>query len=208
MPLVHISGLPGAGKSTIVRGLEARGFAAIDVDDGLCVWEHKTTGEVQSGHEFPGGRGAEDYDWVVSRAALEVVSGAAGETVVFVAGSIGNRAAVADLFAARVALVVDYESLIGRLNARHEGAWGHEPEQQSWLLSWHEHFVAEAEAEGAVLLDSGRRSPSEIIDGVLAACPAQPVDALWLDAIWDAALSAAERELGAEPHVEPLPPER
>ena len=208
MPLIHMDGLPGVGKSTVTRALRARGYAAVDVDDGLCVWEHKTSGEICSPDDFPGGRGADAYDWVASPTAVRMLADLAGETVVFVAGSIANRAALADCFGGRIAVVVSLDALNDRLDGRDEGAWGHEPQHREWLPNWHATFLARAADNGALIVDAEDLAVDAVAEVIIDSSGAETVTDAWLDTIWATALRAAESEFSLETRHAPPAPER
>ncbi len=61
MPLYHITGVSGTGKSTICSKLKKRGYQAFDIDDGAYAkWVDKETNE---GADFPGEDSVDMHEW-------------------------------------------------------------------------------------------------------------------------------------------------
>lgn len=61
MPLYHITGVPGTGKSTVCNEPIKRGYEAYDIDDGAyAVWVDKETDEAV---EFPGEDAVDMHEW-------------------------------------------------------------------------------------------------------------------------------------------------
>lgn len=102
--------MSGAGKSSVVRELVARGYKAVDTDDGWC--------EPQ-----PDGRQLWREDAIQSLLAAEDAS------VLFVAGCEENQAKFHRQFDHIVLLSAPLETLIERLASRSSNSYGTAPEE-------------------------------------------------------------------------------
>jgi hypothetical protein len=86
----------------------------------------------------------------------------------FLRGSAENEADVRDLFDLVVCLVVDNETLRGRLLTRTANAFGKHPEELAAALGSNEGAEPAYRRLGATIIDGGR-PPAEVAGAVLAA---------------------------------------
>jgi dephospho-CoA kinase len=107
---VLLTGMSGAGKSSIVRELVARGYKAVDTDDGLS--------EPQ-----PDGRQLWREDAIQALLATEDTD------VLFVAGCEENQGKFRAQFDYIVLLSAPLETLVERLATRSNNSYGKEPEE-------------------------------------------------------------------------------
>jgi dephospho-CoA kinase len=107
---ILLTGMSGTGKSSVIRELVARGYKAIDTDDGWC--------EAQ-----PDGRQRWRED------AIQALLTTEDAAMLFVAGCEENQAKFHPQFDHIVLLSAPLETLIERLATRTTNAYGKEPEE-------------------------------------------------------------------------------
>lgn len=159
MPLIWLTGVPGAGKSTVCQELARRGVRADDADeDGFRAWRDRETGAPA----VDPGRDHRPHDWherhwfpILRERVQELVSPARGELVVL-AGSVPNELDVWDLFDRVVCLVVDDATLRHRLATRTGNDFGKTAAVRDAVLSWNAWSAADYRRFGAILVDASQ----------------------------------------------------
>jgi dephospho-CoA kinase len=148
---VLLTGMSGTGKSSVVAELVARGYQAVDTDDGFC--------EV-----LPDGR----QRW--REHAVEVLLDTADAEVLFVAGCEENQVRFHPRFDHIVLLSAPPETLVERLAARTNNPFGKSPEELRRVLGDLEHVepllrrVADQEIVTTVPLDEVVRTLLRLVD--------------------------------------------
>ena len=112
---VLLTGMSGTGKSSVVRELAARGFKAVDTDDG---WSEP----------LPDGRQRWRED------AIEVLLATEDTDVLFVAGCEENQARFHARFDHIILLSAPLEVVMGRLAGRTSNPYGKTPEELSRIV--------------------------------------------------------------------------
>jgi shikimate kinase len=107
---VLLTGMSGTGKSSVVRELVARGYKAVDTDDGWCAPQ-------------PDGRQLWRED------AIQALLAAEDAEVLFVAGCEENQAGFHSRFDHIVLLSAPLETLVERLATRTDNPYGKAPEE-------------------------------------------------------------------------------
>lgn len=116
MRRVLLTGMSGTGKSTLVRELVARGYRAVDTDDGWC--------EV-----LPDGRQRWRED------AVEALLDTEDAAVLFVAGCEENQVRFHPRFDVIVLLTAPLETLVERLDNRSNNPFGKAPAERARFLA-------------------------------------------------------------------------
>lgn len=116
MKRILLTGMSGTGKSTVVRALAARGYKAIDTDDGWC-------------EPLPDGRQQWRADAIAELLATE------DAPVLFVAGCEDNQVQFHPRFDHIVLLSAPAEVLAGRLAARTGNPYGKAPGELDRIMA-------------------------------------------------------------------------
>jgi shikimate kinase len=109
---VLLTGMSGTGKSSVVRELVARGYKAVDTDDGWC-------------EPLPDGRQRWREDAVAELLATEDAG------VLFLAGCEDNQVRFHEDFDHVVLLSAPLETMVERIAARTDNAYGKTPDDLS-----------------------------------------------------------------------------
>lgn len=120
MKRVLLTGMSGTGKSSVVRALVARGYKAVDTDDGWC-------------EALPDGRQRWRADAIRELLATEDAD------VLFVAGCEENQAQFHGQFDHIVLLSAPLETLTERLATRTTNSYGRSAEEFGRFLEDVEH---------------------------------------------------------------------
>jgi dephospho-CoA kinase len=115
MKRVLLTGMSGTGKSAVVRALSARGYKAVDTDDGWC-------------QPAPDGRQMWRADAIKALLATEDAD------ILFVAGCEENQVQFHPQFDHIILLSAPMETLVERLASRTSNSFGKEPEQLGRIL--------------------------------------------------------------------------
>ena len=115
MKRVLLTGMSGTGKSAVVRALAARGYKAIDTDDGWC-------------QLLPDGR----QMW--REEAIEALLGTEDADILFIAGCEENQVQFHARFDHIILLSAPLETLADRLASRTSNSFGKAPEELRRVL--------------------------------------------------------------------------
>jgi broad-specificity NMP kinase len=154
----------GAGKTTIHKILEERGYNSFDTDNipGLARWEDLATG--QRVQVDPGS--FVDYSKVGWNWNKNILRGIlATRKNLFLCGSASNQLDFHELFDRVYVLTLDPEIHEQRLMSR-ESEYGKEPRMVEWLLNEQPVLAAKAIELGAVAIDATQPA-GEIVDEIV-----------------------------------------
>ena len=155
MKKYYITGISGAGKSTIAKELAKKGFVTFDIDDveGLCHWMNKATKENVGNRAGIGRDFVEEHKWVVNIEKMKELLNSYEEDLV-VSGVCANQDEFLDLFDKVFLLHCSEETFIHRLNTREDDRFGKDPGQQEGVINWYKSFEEKMRAQGAIAVNS------------------------------------------------------
>lgn len=159
MPLYHISGPSGSGKSHAGRELQKRGLKVVETDfePGLSAWVNKETGKKVEAPSQPFPKEWVDtHAWLWDVLRFEELAREAGEEPVFLVGGAHNQKDFHHLFDKRFGLFVDTPTLIERLKAREPERWVDGSAELQGLIDWNERSKEYERSNGAILIDSSQ----------------------------------------------------
>lgn len=115
MKRVLLTGMSGAGKSSVVRALVARGYKAVDTDDGWV-------------EPLPDGR----QQWRAD--AIQRLLDTEDADVLFIAGCEGNQSQFHSRFDHIVLLTAPLDLMVQRLATRADNPYGKAPQELARFL--------------------------------------------------------------------------
>ncbi len=168
MKLFLVTGLPGAGKSTVRRELQARGYEAYDGDeDGLAKWYGRDGLPVEASIEdcTPDFLRAHSRD--IARETVEGLAARSGGEIVFICGDPENEAELNDLFSGVFALILDEDTRNQRLAARTNNDWGKLSHQREYSLAFAKKWEEMCRQFGYTTIDAAQTT-EQIVDQIVA----------------------------------------
>jgi len=131
---IYITGISGTGKTSIVQALREKGIKAIDIDDGLCHWENKDTGEHTEWHPGKTDQWLQEHVWLcdVGRLTKTLTN---SENIVVV-GMASNQNEYLKLFDKVFVLTGQPEIFFARIDTRTTNDFGKDPPERRMLLDW------------------------------------------------------------------------
>ena len=175
MPLVYVTGISGAGKSTVLHELRRRGYQASGVDeDGFGRWLDRRTGEERTypldsetldPHEWYAA-----HDWVLHIERIAELKRWADRTSapVFLCGVAAGDSDAWDYFDLVCALVIDEATIRTRIELRGDSWYGKRRHELDQVLAWNLGYADTYRGFGAVIIDATRPLP-DVVDAVIAA---------------------------------------
>lgn len=151
-----ITGVVGAGKSSVRRFLETTGYSGIELDDKfLSCWVHKKTGFI--GKYSPGMSKdwLDNHAWLVDRDKLINRFNENIGKDFYVSGVPSNVVDIFDLFDGVYLLQISGETIEKRLAERAEiGAFGKSDDELSDIMRWKDGFIEDMLQRGAIPIDA------------------------------------------------------
>lgn len=157
MPLIYITGIEAAGKSTICNALKERGCEAYDIDHGIAYFCSIVTGKKAKPADAATKRTDTWYNqhiYMMDRTKVAQYREQAKDKPIFLCGTTRSDFVVIDLFDTIVYLYLDEATLKKRLQARKDFEFGHAPHEQAMILNWREPTENDYRDYGAVMIDA------------------------------------------------------
>lgn len=178
MALIWVTGISGAGKSTVRRRLVELGYEAHDADeDGFREWRNRETGlPVEAPENWHDEQFGASHAYRLRRDRVEQLTANARDKTVFLVGTVDNELDVWDLFDRVVCLVIDEGTLRRRLETRTTNDFGKAPHELKAILGWHNAHEDNYRRFGAVLVDA-TQPVNEVAAAVVAAAEQAELDA-------------------------------
>ena len=156
MSLFLITGLPGAGKSTLKTHLQSRGYEAYDGDeDRLAQWFDLKTGlPVEAKIEDCTPDFLRTHSRDIARKTVENLALQAKDKIIFLCGDPENETELNDLFSCVFALILDEETRNQRLSARTNNDWGKLPHEREYSLVFGKKWEKLCQRIGYITIDA------------------------------------------------------
>jgi adenylate kinase family enzyme len=169
MSAVLITGMSGAGKSTIAEVLARRGLAAIDADeDPLLARSVDSDGNVVEDLPVPDFAWLDRHSWAWDPARLDELIRVAGPATLYVCGGAENELELADRFTQVFLLEIDEPTMLARLDGRRDyHDWGRIGDTREYLRRRLPEIQARSRAFGAIPIDA-RQPLGQVVDAILS----------------------------------------
>jgi hypothetical protein len=168
MSAVLITGMSGAGKSTIAGVLARRGLAAIDADDDpLLARSVDLEGNVVEDPSDPDFAWLARHHWAWDPARLDEVIRAAAPAKLYVCGGAENELGLADRFTKVFLLEMDEATMLARLDLpSRDNEWGRIGDTREYLRCRLPEVQGRLRAFGAIPIDA-RQPLDQVVDAIL-----------------------------------------
>jgi adenylate kinase family enzyme len=169
MSAVLITGMSGAGKSTIAEVLARRGLTSIDADgDPLLARSVDLDGNVVEDLSVPDFAWLARHHWAWDPARLDELIAAAGPTTLYVCGGAENELELADRFTQVFLLEMDEPTMLARLDApSRDNEWGRIGDTREYLRRRLPVIQGRLRASGAIPVDA-RQPLGQVVNAILA----------------------------------------
>jgi adenylate kinase family enzyme len=171
MSAVLITGISGAGKSTIAAVLIRRGLTAIDADNGPFLARTVDAADNVVAEEDepaePDFAWLSEHSWAWDPARLDELIQAAAPATLYVCGGAANELELADRFTRVFLLEIDEPTMLARIDARQDNDWGHVGDTREYLRRRRSGLQDRLRASGAIPIDA-TQPLDRVVDAILA----------------------------------------
>lgn len=174
MSLYYITGISGAGKSTILTELRLRGYEAYDVDElgpVTAKWHNDKTGFIHPKSSVKKEDRTPDFlathSWKITHEEVAGLAKQATAKTIFLGGSVTIEPEIRDLFSTVFSLTLDDETLERRLATRTNNDWGKNPHELAQALAANHELAIRHKDLGYTLIDA-RQEPEIIVATILS----------------------------------------
>jgi len=161
---IYITGVSGAGKTSLARALTTRGVNAIDLDE-ISHWENKETKEVVGWEAGANEEWMSNHAWVCDMSKLKEGLALAEHSVL--CGHASNQDEYMALFDKTFVLNCLAETIMHRLATRTDNDFGKHPDDLARILNWNKGFTDWMVGKGAAILD-GEKPLNDLVDEIIA----------------------------------------
>jgi len=163
---VLVTGISGAGKTTISQKLNKLGYKAYDLDDGLELYSmiHKKTGLPIIDHDNSDLKKVKEMDWVCDKEKLASIIKNESNDLVFYCGNASNWKEINPLFDLIILLKINPETMRNRLTSRTNNDYGRTSEVQDYLATKKDSWDKKIEEQNAIVIDANGDLDSVVKD--------------------------------------------
>jgi len=169
MSAVLITGMSGAGKSTIAEVLARRGLASLDADnDPLLARSVDRDGNVVEDTAVPDFAWLARHSWAWDPARLDELIRAAAPATLYVCGGAANELELADRFTHMFLLEMNEPTMLARLDApSRDNHWGRIGDTREYLRRRLPGHQDRLRAFAAIPIDA-RQPLDHVVDAILS----------------------------------------
>ena len=169
MSAVMITGISGAGKTTIAAVLARQGLASIDADDDpLLARSVDPAGNVVEDTAAPDFAWLAQHSWEWNPARLDELIRAAAPATLYVCGGAANELELADRFTQVFLLEMDEPTMLARLDApSRDNDWGRIGDTREYLRRRLPEYQDGLRAFGAIPVDA-TQPLDQVVDAILS----------------------------------------
>ena len=169
MSAVLITGMSGAGKSTIAQALARRGLASLDADgDPLLARSVDCDGKVVEDPSIPDFAWLARHSWAWDPARLDVLIRTAAPATLYICGGAANEIELADRFTQMFLLEMDEPTMLARLDApSRDNEWGRIGDTREHLRRRLPGHQDRLRAFGAIPIEA-RQPLDQVVDAILS----------------------------------------
>ena len=169
MNAVMITGMSGAGKSTIAAVLARRGLVSIDADDDpVLARSVDPAGNVVEDPAVPDFAWLARHSWAWNPTRLDALIRAAAPATLYVCGGAANELELADRFTQVFLLEMDEPTMLARLDApSRDNDWGRIGDTREYLRRRRPEYQDRLRAFGAIPNDA-RQPLDHVVDAILS----------------------------------------
>ncbi len=168
MALYLVTGLPGAGKSTVNAELKARGYESYDGDeDKLAEWFDAKGRVVKIEKKDINPEFLKNHYRGIARKVIEKLANYAQNKPIFLCNDPENEENLLDLFERVFALIIDEKTERRRLAARTNATWGKRPFEIEYSLAFKEKWQPLIKKHNYITIDATKPT-TEIVDYILS----------------------------------------
>lgn len=171
MPLIYITGIPGAGKSSVREELLRRGYKVYGgAEDNIAAFYDIETGEKTEGWVDAKDRTTEwkaKHTWKIARETAQRLKEQAKNEPIFLCAVTRNDVSeLWDLFDKVIALTIDEETLKQRLASRTNNDVGKTPDELQIILKRQQTASEDYAKLGATLVDA-TQPLEKVVDDII-----------------------------------------
>lgn len=156
----YVTGRSGTGKSSVARAFAAKGVAVVDIDNGLCHWENKHTGEQVDWTPGSSKEWHDAHEWICDAKKLEALLSENANIVVV--GAATNQEEYFHLFDKVFILCVESKTIISRIHQRTDNQFGKDATEQERILFNYGEWENRMIKNGAVRINA-EKSLDEVV---------------------------------------------
>lgn len=154
---VLITGINGAGKTSVSKTLAELGYPTCDMDrkKGLFIMVDKKTKQPVVNYSNANIGNVTDMEWICDTKQLKTLIENETAPLSFYCGSATNMNDILPLFKKIILLKVDEQTTRERLTMRTgRNDFGRTSEVQDWIMSWKQSWERKIEEKGAMVIDA------------------------------------------------------
>jgi dephospho-CoA kinase len=165
MPLIYVTGISGAGKSTVCELLKKSGVEAYDADEeGYNGYFNTDTGLFDDPTVNDNAHSEawnSNHSWRMKREKVEDLAKNATNKTIYLCGVTANNTEFKDLFSKVIILMIDEDTLHHRIQTRTTNEYGKTPDEWQNILKGYRDFKEKHVRSGVPVIDATQ--PVEIV---------------------------------------------